>query len=263
MNKPLGIFTDAHNRPHWAQFALLPDWADFNAAAADSLRTGIKWVLGIYSPQPATPLSTMLPSLVARVASSNLRPHLAGMCYSEEWSGRWKSGQYPIPGLDHTNPQHLITGARAIAWWCSEQHKAMAAAFPGLPIVWIDTFVNDDPSFGGGYYQPVPWGVRVLGLEAYVSAGGTWASDVEPFLQHAVATRTEPITLIIQGFRALDDSTWQHGPTHDSLDGITRWMAHPRVISGWVFDWADRPGMVSFPHLPLRGQIEAAMGVRS
>lgn len=261
MSKPLGIFTSTPNRPPWVQFALLPDWQDFDQAAEDSRRTGIKWVLGIYSTEPATPLSSILPGLDVRLHRADLLPHIVGMCYAEEWYGRWKSGQFHIPGLDPANPAHLLTGARSIAWWVSEQHKAMKAAI-NKPIVWVDTFVNDDPAFGGTYYQPVPWGVDVLALEAYVPAQGSWAADVEPFLQHAVATRTEPISLVVQGFAAAGDPLWHRGITDDGLAGTAQWMQHPRVISGWVFDWASRANLTGLCDLPGASALLHALGVR-
>ena len=259
MLKPLGVFS-ADPRPDWAQFALLEDYENFEAAAEDSARTGIKWVLGIYSPAHATPLAPYLPALVARLHESGVLPHVVGVCYREEWYSGWKRGEYAIPGLNGANPQHWMTGARAIAWWVSEQHKAIKAAL-NLPIVWIDTFVNDDPTFGGAYYQPVPWGVDVLAIETYVPARGSWAADVEPFLQHAVSTRHEQIALVIQGFKADGDPQWGIGPTPDGNAGVSRWLAHPRVISGWVFDWASRPGLIGVADLPNRGKCEAAVGV--
>lgn len=263
--KPLGIFASDPGvmRPSWASFALLPDWGDFRGAAEDAERTGVKWVLYLGSMAHATPLSEVLPDLVRRITEAGLRPHLVGVCYHEEWYATWKGGRLAIPGLDPANPAHWHAGAVAIHWWTGQQHAALKAALPGLAIVWIDTFVNDDASFGGWWYQPVPAGVDVLALEAYVSTAGTFASEVEPFLAHAVSTRREPIALVVQGFCAPGDALWGTGPTTDSLAGTARWLAHPRVISGWVFDWWSRgAGVIGLADLPMRSTVEAALGIQ-
>lgn len=263
--KPLGIFASNPGvpRPAWCAFALLPDWLDFAAAAEDAARTGVKWVLYLGSMAHATPLAEVLPAIVQRLDESGLRPHLAGVVYHEEWYGTWKSGRLPIPGLNHVDPAHWNAGATAIWWWTSQQHAALAAALPDVPIVWLDTFVNDDPSFGGWWYQPVPDHVAALALEAYVPMGGSWAADVEPFLQHAVSTRREPIVLVVQGFRGVGDPLWDMGPTAEGLAGTTRWLAHDRVISGWVFDWHSRgKALIGLADLPGRRIVEAALGVR-
>lgn len=258
--KPLGVFS-ADARPSWAAFAGLPDWADFTQAADDSRRTGVWWVLLLYSPDRATPLESVLPGIAERLRTSGLLPYVVGVCYHEEWYSGWRRGDFAIPGLSPANYDHWMAAATAIHGWVSQQHRALRFAL-GLPIVWLDTFVNDDPSFGAAYYQPVPDAVDCLAIEAYVPANGLWAADVEPFLQHAVSTRREPIVLVIQGFRVRGDSLWDRGPTHDSIEGTRRWLAHDRVISGWVFDWGSRAGMDGLADLPNRREVEAALGVR-
>jgi len=261
--RPLGIFS-AHDRPSWATFAFLGDGADFAAAAEDSRSTGIKWVLGIYSPARLTPLADVLPDLVRRIDAAGLRPHLVGVVYNEEWGGAFFSGQMPNPYFDHTNSAHWIPAMHAIKWWVSQQHAAIRAALPNVPVVWLDSFVNDDVSFGAGYYRPVPDGVDVLALYGYVPVGGSWAQDVEPFLDHAVDTRPESLVLVVQGFAAKHEPQWVAGPNADSLAGTRRWLSHPRVIAGWVFDWASRPsGITGLKDLPQRAALEAAMGVQN
>ena len=260
MSRPLGVFV-APERPSWATFALLPDWEDFRTAAADSQRTGVKWVLGIYSPERLTPLAeTFLPNIVRRMDEAGLRPHLVGVVYHEEWSGAFLSGQMPNPYFDHTNRAHWIPAMNAIKWWVGQQHAAIRAALPHVPVVWLDSFVNDDVSFGAGYYRPVPDGVDVLALYGYVPVGGSWAQDVEPFLDHAVDTRPESLVLVVQGFASANEPQWVAGPNADSIAGTKRWLAHPRVIAGWVFDWASRPsGITGLRDLPQRAALEHAM----
>lgn len=256
--KALGVFSI--DRPSWAAFGSLADWCDFDAAAADSRATGVRWVLHILSPAYSTPLKDVLPGIVQRLDASGLRSFLVGVCYHEEWFSEFKAGRLTVPGFDCKNPAHLIPAAQMIRWWVSQQHEVLKAALPGVAVVWVDTFCNDDPSFGGWWYQPVPTGVDVLALEAYVPAGGSWAADVEPFLQHAVSTRKEPLALVVQGFQS-DDQWWAHGPTDDGIAQTRRWLDHPRVIAGWVFTWSSRPGVRGLADLPQRGALEAALGV--
>ncbi len=262
MSRPLGIFNDDGPRPPWASFALLPDWADFSAATGDSQRTGVKWVLGLYSPARLTPLSEVLPALMRRIDAAGLRPHLVGVVYHEEWYSAFLSGALTHVGLDHTNRAHWVPAANAIRWWVSEQHAAIRAALPGVPVVWLDTFVNDDLSFGPWFYRPLPDGVDTLALYGYVPTGGSWAQDVEPFLAHAVSTRPEHLVLVVQGFAGDGDPQWAAGPTPDGMAGTRRWLAHDRVIAGWVFDWHSRPGgLKGLKDLPQRAALESAMGV--
>ena len=248
--KPLGIFATEGGVPGWAQFAMLPDWADFEAAAQRSLRTGLRWVLGLYGVPRAEPILAHVTKVRRRLDAAGLLPFLVGVAYHEEWYGEWKGGRLSIPGLSPANPAHLLPAAAAIRGWCSSQHAVIRAALPGLRVVWIDGYVNDDPSFGGWWYQPVPTGVDVLALECYVHAGGTWAADVEPFLQHAVATRREPVALIVQGFQVPGDPLWSAGPAAESPGHLRRWLDHPRVLSAWVFDWGSRPGLIGLADLP-------------
>ena len=261
--KPAGIFATSPGaaRPSWETFALLVDWQDFPAAVADARATGRWWVLYLGSPDPHADAATWLPALVARIDAAGLRPYLVGVVYHEEWSGAFLSGSLAIPGMNYRDRAHWQPAAEIIAWWCGMQHAAIRAALPGLSIVWLDGFVNDDLSFGPWWYRPVPAGVDVLALYGYVPAGGSWAADVEPFLLHAVGTRTEPLALVVQGFRELT-GMWAAGPTVDGLAGTARWMRHPRVIASWVFDWTSRPGfLVGMQDLPQRAALEAAIGV--
>lgn len=262
MSRPLGIFVASGGRPSWASFAFLGDWADFAAAAEDSRSTGIKWVLGIYSPSRLTPLSEVLSDLVRRIDEAGLRSHLVGVVYSEEWYSAFLSGQLTHVGLDHTNRDHWIPAANAIKWWVGQQHAAIRAALPNVPVVWLDGFVNDDQTFGPWFYRPVPDGVDALALYGYVPVGGTWARDVEPFLAHAAATRPESLVLVVQGFAAANEPQWVAGPNADSIEGTRRWLAHPRVIAGWLFDWHSREGGITgLKDLPQRAALEQAMGV--
>ncbi len=267
MSKPAGIFWarpgQVADRPSWAAFAALGDWEDFAAAARDAERTGIRWVLWLGSLAFSTPVAPYMADVVRRIDAAGLRPWLVGVCYHEEWYSNWKGGRISVTGLDPANPTHWLPAAHAIHWWTGQQHAAIRAALPGVPVLWVDSFVNDDPSFGGWWFHPVPAGVDVLALEAYVPAGGAWAADVEPFLAHAVATRREPIVLVVQGFQgAASDPLWRLGPTADGAAGTRRWLAHPRVLSAWVFDWRSRvPSWTGLADLPQRAAIESAMGV--
>jgi len=265
--KPVGIFSvdpAIQTCPPWAQFALLADWCDFAEAVRMSREMGVWWVLGIFSYAPDEPLAGVLPALIARIDAAGLRPYLVGVCYHEEWYGRFKGGAFDTlttePGM-HLTEAGQWKGAELIHQWVGQQHAAIKAALPGVPIAWIDGYVNDDRAHGAWWYQPVPDHVDVLALEGYVPAGGTWAANVEPFLRHAVATRREPIVLIVQGFHAPGDALWGDGPTEDGLTGTARWMAHPRVVSAWIFDWHSRPGMRGLDVLVMQPRLLAAVGV--
>lgn len=266
MSKPAGIFWAPPGqpmaRPAWARFSALGDWDDFAAAARDSEATGIRWVLWLMPPHDA-PIERYMADVSARIDAAGVRSWLVGVVYFEEWYTTFKGGFMPLPGIDHANPAHWRRAVELIHWWTGKQIAAIKAALPGVAVVWIENYVNDDPSLGDGWYQPVPAGVDVLALEGYVPAGGSWARNVEPFLRHAVATRREPIALVVQGFRgAPSDPLWGLGPTADTAEGTRRWMAHPRVRAAWVFEWASRePGWTGLEDLPQRAAMEHAMGV--
>lgn len=258
--KALGVFGGSA-RPSWAVFQGLAHWDDFAQAAEDSRLTGVRWVLQIMTPH-SQPLADVMPDLLARLESSGLRPYILAVTYREEWYGAWKSGELQIPGLDRANLSHWPIAAQAIAGWCGQQHAEIRKALPGVPVLWLDGYVNDDLSFGGQWYQPVPAGVDALALEAYVPAGGSWAQDVEVFLDHAVSTREEPIVLVAQGFQdEKPGGMWSDGPTEESIRETERWMDHDRVIGAWVFTWASRTGCIGLADLPARVAFEQALGV--
>jgi hypothetical protein len=263
--KPLGVwqaYTDAPH-PSWASFAAIPDWDDFDAAAQQSEATGIAWVLLLYGCPLDQPVAGHLASVVTRLDASGLRPHIRAICYWEECYAALKGGRVNLPAW-----QSVTTDLRALVPLfrdhLSRQHAAIRAALPEIPICWVTDYVNHDPSFGPWYHQPLPAHVGLVALQGYLPASGSWAADVEPFLQHSLTQTALPIVFVPQGFTAPNDPQWSRGPTTESIDAIARWMRHPRVVAGWLFDWASPPpshGVVGLEDLSCRDQMLAALGV--
>lgn len=264
--KPLGVwqaYTDAP-RPPWASFAALLDWANFDDAARQSVETGIRWVLLLYGQPLDQPLGAHLAAVERRLHFSGLRPYVQAICYWEEAYGALKGGRVDLPAWQSVD-RDLGKLVPLFRDHVSRQHAAIKAMLPEIPICWVDAYVNNDPSFGPWFYQPLPDHVDLVALEGYVPANGSWAADVEPFLQHSLTQTDKPIILVPQGFQAPADPMWQRGPTAESIAGVARWMAHPRVVAGWLFDWASPPashGVVGMADLPLRAEMLRALGVR-
>lgn len=265
MSKPLGVwqaYTDAPHPP-WAQFAALPDWDDFDNAKQLSDSTGIQWVLLLYGHPLDQPVAGHAQAVAARLDAAGLRPHIRAVCYWEECWEALKGGRVALPGWQSVQAdlKHLIPLFKD---HLSRQHKAVKAALPGIPLCWVTGYVNNDAKFGPWYHLPLPDHVDIVALEGYVPTNGTWAADVEPFLQHSLTQTTLPIVLIAQGFTSSIDPQWSRGPTAESIAGVKKWMQHPRVKAGWLFDWASPPpshGVIGLADLPaVQAALLSALG---
>lgn len=260
--KPSGVFDIAacHARPVWASFALLPDDADFEAAADCQRTSGLQWVLALFGSSPYVPVESHARAVHTRAQAAGVR--FVAVLYHEEWyEYALTPGALPIPGLDAENPAHERDIISVVRWWIGEQHAAIARVFPGLPRVWLTSLANDDPSLGP--WRPVPPGTTAIALEAYVPDGYTWEATAGRYIGHALRTRREPIVLVGQGFQSDGDPYWGGGPTQNTVDGFARALRQPGVWGAWMFTWGDRPGMRGLSSLDhWRQQYEHALGVR-
>lgn len=263
--KPLGVWHAYTDKPlpSWASFAAIRDSSDFVAAAQKSRDTGVKWVVLLYGCPIEQPVGPHAVHVAERLQSSGLLPHVAAVCYWEECYGALKGGRVQLPtGWDLT--RDLPTIIPLYRDYLSRQHAEVKKALPGIPLCWVTDYINNDYSFGPWYYQPLPQHIDLVALEGYLPASGSWAADVEPFMQHTLAQTDKPIVFVPQGFTAPNDPMWQRGPTDESIAAIARWMQHPRVIAGWLFDWASPPsehGVTGLQDLPCRDTLLRALGV--
>ena len=253
-------------RPGWASFAMLPDWADFNEAADCSRRTGIRWVLALYGVSlNAPPLALYHHALAvkARADAAGLRV-LAVVPNEEHYEHAFTPGAFPLAGLDPASPADTLAIVHEVQARASLTYWIVGVVFPGVPRMWITGLFNNNPAYGPALYRPLPSGVDVLAIEAYQPAGWTWAQTGGLYVGHALATSPVPVVVIGQGFVHPGDPLWGAGPTEDAVDGFAAALRHPKVIAGMVFDWKDRAnglrGLVSLPY--WRGRFETALGVR-
>lgn len=247
------------DRPGWSSFATLVDTEDFHAAADCSRRTGHRWVLFLTG-SPYQPITAHALAVRTRIEAAGLRPYLLGVVDHEEWYENVLSGAWAFWTQD---PAVVVPVVHA---WTSARNAEIRAVFPGLPILWITTLVNDSQAAGLWLWRPLPVGVSAIALEGYVPKGRTWAQTAGVYLAHALATRPEPIVLVTQGFRIPGDPLWDVGPT-----GFTETAAalqHPRVIASWLFAWdgdlwAQWAAIVGLKQRPdWQAQYVEALGVR-
>lgn len=228
--KPLGFFElDTPETTPLASFSYLPDWhtsEHYARLALHSARTGHRWVLCLCTSDVLT--EDTVRASIARVWA--VAPWIVGVTWSEE---HYEAALASIPWQD--DAQILAAVDRVLE--ASERSHAAIQAVTGWPIVWITTVVNADPRFGAWWYRPVPAGVAVVALDAYVPTGSTFAIAAEPIIRHAVETSPLPIALIWQAFEA---DGW--APlTAETIAGYGQWAQHPKVIANWLFTWDSRP----------------------
>lgn len=266
--KPVGTFAieSCHARPVWSSFAMLPDWGDFDAAAACAKTSGLRWVLALYGGSRYDPVGPHVTAVKQRADAAGLTPYLLGIVYHEEWyEYALTPGALPITGLTPENPAHVPTIVRLVHWWVGQQHETIRRIWPGLRRVWLTGLVNDDLRHGPLLWRPVPHGVDVIAIEAYAPTGLSWDQTAGLYIRHALATRSEPFVIIAQGFRVDGDPLWGTGPTDEVVDGFAEALRHPKVWGAWMFTWGDRPwagitGLASLPH--WRQRYEQALGLR-
>jgi hypothetical protein len=265
--KPVGTFqlSSCDASPGWSSFALLIDTQDFAEAADCSRRTGLRWVLGFYSRSPYEPIAAYARATRARADAAGLTPFLWAMVYSEEWyEYALTPGALWIPGLDPANPAHHAPIVETVAWWTGHQHAALREAFPAVPVAWITGLVNRSRAYGDALWRPLPPGVSVIALEAYVPTGHAWDSTAGLFIRHAAATETAPIVLIAQAFVAPGDPLWGTGPTEAIVDGLAAALRDPRVWGTWLFTMESRAnGLIGLADLPYwHARYAQALGVQ-
>lgn len=256
--KPLGAFDCGAHPPAWATVCTIPDWAtpaEMAHARWLSETRGLVWWLQLgYAESPVVPIGPHAARVRARVEAAGLLPYIAGMSVGEEWYEHWRAGSFAAYGLTAENP----AGQPIITAWLGMQHAAAKSAL-GLPVVWITTAPNNDPAIAP--YQPIPAGVDLVAVDAYVGAGGTFATHVAPVLAHAERTTPLPLVLVPQFF---DAPGWER-PTPETAALYLSWLARPRWVALVAFTWRDRPSlqMTGLASLPaLRAALEAHAGRR-
>lgn len=253
--KPVGLFDAGHNPPWWASFATLSDvdpphvWAE---AKALSVSRGTLWWLKLgYHEDPRTPIGAHAARVRARLDEYGLLPYVRGMSIGEEWYGYWTAGDLTRFGL----PPGYPNGHRIIRDWLGYQHAAAKQHIP-VPVIWISPVVTawDGP-------LPIPLNTDAVALDPYIFPGGTFQSDVEPWLFLAEEVTTLPLVLVAQWFEA----PGFEAPRASDVARYLGWLARPQWIALAGFTWQDRPtlamrGLQSLAS--LRQAIEANMGVR-
>lgn len=235
--KPYGAFdigVECKNVPSWITFSGLSAETsadDMAKAAACSRTRGIKWVLKFGFNQ-IDGTENQAREVRTRTITTGLLPHIIALQFNEEWYGQALAGQWGPPSFDLMD---------AIAAYGGEQHRLLKSVF-GLPVVYVDAFVNSNRAYGLGFYRPLPPHTDVLAIETYVPRGGSWATHVKPFVDYVLATTSQPIVLVAQTFkhpREWNDQ-WQDGPKESDGREFKLLMQHPKVIAAWLFTWRDR-----------------------
>lgn len=238
--KPLGVW-DLGERCHqirgWMTFAGLPTRSDFRLARQCSEKYGIKWVLQWgFDDKLGTPVDSEIERVQAKLAASGLTPHVIGNQYIEEWYG--------------LSEAITVADRRAVWEFGSQQQEKIKAAFPTLPIVYVDQLVNDDPQYGAAVYMPLPRATDIFAMEMY-SGPGDYKSMLELYFNYVKATVKIPLVLVGQGF--YDDRYPVYPkPTEDYVEWYRGKLTDPRVIAGWLFTWRNRApgtitGLISMP----------------
>lgn len=235
--KPYGAFdigVDCKNVPSWIAFSGFSSnqpLADYQKAAKCSREKGIKWVIKFGFDQIYDTRS-LAEEAKAKAIASGLMPHLLAQQFNEEWYGQAASGVWGPPSFETYD---------WVRNYGTEQHRILKEVM-GLPVVYVDAYVNNDKAYGLGLYRPEPGYVDVWGIETYVPNGGTWETHVAPFLNHMLNTVTKPIALIGQTFkhpREWNDGL-SNGPSQRDGELFKQAMNHPKVIAAWLFTWRDR-----------------------
>ncbi len=253
--KPLGLFDAGPTPPTWASFATISDldpphvWAE---AKALSVTRGMVWWLKLgYHENPTTPIGAHAARVRARLDAYGLLPYVAGMSVGEEWYGYWSAGDLTRYGL----PPGYPNGHRIIRDWLGYQHAEAKRHIP-VPVIWITPVVTgwDGP-------LPIPLNTDGVALDPYVFPGGTFQSDVEPYLWMAEEVTSLPLVLIAQWFEA----PGFEAPREADVAKYLAWVNRPRWIALAAFTWRDRPslsmrGLESL--LPLRAAVESAVRSR-
>lgn len=256
VSKPVGVFDGGHNPPTWAQFATLSDldpphvWAE---AKALSVTRGTIWWLKIgYHEDPRVPVGPHAARVRQRLDAYGLLPYIGGMTVlMEEAYGYWKNGD-----LRHLNfPPDYPGGEKVIRDWLGFQIAEAKKHIP-VPAIWITPIATkwDGP-------MPVPATADIVALDPYIFAGGTFQSDVEPWLWLAEESVSQPLLLIAQWF----DQPGFAPPDPANVPRYLHWLSRPRWMALAAFTWLDRPwlnmrGLSSLT--TLRQTVESSLGAR-
>lgn len=241
--KPLGVW-GIDDVPPWAHFATMnANASDAQLAQAKALQARGGRVLMVMYLSPLEPAGYALAATRARFERAGLRPD--GIMFGEEWYNPVHLNAFPGQGMEQIRACHAYVSA---------QHATIKTEWPGIPIVYLEGFVNDVPIFGPAWYRPVPAHTDILAIEAYVPASHTWdAAQMDQKLAYACGTpftyydpelrrtvtsqRTEPVALVTQAFRAEPDWSW---PTDETIIRTIPWLQHPRVMWHWPFTFPSR-----------------------
>lgn len=236
-SKPYGAFdvgVECKNVPSWITFSGLSaetSQQDMAKAAQCSREKNMKWVLKFgFNQLDGT--ENQAREVKTRAIVSGLLPYILALQFNEEWYGQASTGQWGPPSFDLYD---------AVAQYGGEQHRILKEVF-GLPVVYVDAFVNSNRAYGLGFYKPLPPNTDVLAIETYVPKGGTWATHVKPFVDYTLATTSQPIVLVGQTFkhpREWNDQ-WQNGPKEQDGREFKLLLQNPRVIAAWLFTWRNR-----------------------
>lgn len=246
--KPYGAFdvgVECKNVPEWIQFSGLSaetSQTDMAKAAQCSQRTKIKWVLKFGFNQITDTLN-QAQEVRTRAIVSGLLPHIIAVQFNEEWPGQAATGIWGPMSFE------LID---AIVAYGGEQHRILKSVF-GLPVVYVDAFINSNKVHGLGFYHPLPPNTDVLGLTTYVPDGGSWDTHVKPFIDYTLATTNQHVVLIAQTFK--HPPSWgpglANGPSQSDAQKFKLLMQHPKVIAAWLFTWRNRSnGIVGAESMP-------------
>lgn len=251
--KAIGLYGPGPNPPAWASFGMLADFGDFESAKRLSDERGFLWVLQMGHAEPVErPISAHAARIKARLESSGLRPYVIAVTVREEWYEHWRAGEFADKGL----PPNAPWGVSVIRDWAGRQHKAVKDVL-GLPVVWVTTAANDNAALSP--HQPIPAGVDVVAIDAYVPKGGSFAAHVAPVLEHAERATALPLVLVAQWFHA-------HGyakPKASDVAAYLAWLARPRWVALLGFTGRSRPwaGITGLADLPdLRAAVDDSMG---
>lgn len=239
--KPYGAFdvgVECKNIPEWITFSGLESYrsvADMTKARQCSERTGMKWILK-FGFDRIDSTEQVAQEVRTRAQLAGLLPYIVAVQFNEEWYGQAYNGAWGPPSFELFD---------AIAAYGGEQHRVLKQIFH-LPVIYVDNFINNNRAFGLAFYKPMPVGFGpddILGIETYVTKGGTWEVDVQPYVDYTLATTTQRVVLVAQTFKhpkAWNDQ-WQDGP--QPRDGVKfkLLMQHPRVFAAWLFTWRNRP----------------------
>jgi hypothetical protein len=210
-------------------------------AAECSRRTGMQWILK-FGFANLDDVTNEAQEVRTRAIVSGLLPYVIATQYNEEWCGQAKTGKWGPPSFELLD---------AVVAYGNHQQQILKNIF-GLPVIYVDAFVNNNRAYGLTWYCPEP-NHDIFGIETYVPKGQTWESFVEVPVQYVLNTTTKPLILVGQTFKHPKkwNDQWQDGPKPSDGQKFKILMQHPRVLAAWLFTWRNRPnGIIGAESMP-------------